>query len=89
MARANGQGRNWACILSTVLFALTTLQLLLRHPQPPGSSAGPGATVLYCGAAVLFVAGWLVGAATAWLLWRSASRTFFEPPRPARPAAGS
>jgi hypothetical protein len=88
MARANGQGRNWACILSTVLFALTTL-LLLRHPQPPGSPAGPGATVLYYGVAVLFVAGWLVGAATVWLLWRSASSTFFEPPRPARPAAGS
>ena len=27
MARANGQGRNWARILSTVLFGLATLQL--------------------------------------------------------------
>jgi len=27
MARANGQGRNWARILSTVLFVLATLQL--------------------------------------------------------------
>ena len=27
MARANGQGRNWARILSTVLFGVATLQL--------------------------------------------------------------
>jgi hypothetical protein len=89
LARANGQGGNWARILSTVLFALTMLQLPLRHPQPPGSPAGLGAAVQYYGVAVLFVTGWLVGAATVWLLWRSASSTFFEPPRPARPAAGS
>jgi hypothetical protein len=89
MARANGRGRNWARILSTVLFALTTLQLLQRHLQPPGSPAGLSATVLYYGVAALFVAGWLVGAATVRLLRRSASSTFFEPPRPARPAAGS
>src|ERR1035438_9278173 len=35
MARANGQGRNGARILSTVLFGRATLQL--RHPQPQGS----------------------------------------------------
>ena len=28
MARANGQGRNWARILSTVLFGLATLELI-------------------------------------------------------------
>ena len=88
MARANGQGRNWARILSTVLFVLATLQLPGAFTQPV-SHAGSGATVLYYGVAVLFVAAWLVGAVAVWLLWRSASRTFFEPPRPARPAAGS
>jgi hypothetical protein len=31
MARANGQGRNWARILSTVLFALATLHLFGDH----------------------------------------------------------
>src|SRR5579872_1317451 len=41
MARTNGQGRNWARILSTVLLGLATLQL--RHPQPPGGPAGFGA----------------------------------------------
>jgi hypothetical protein len=77
MARANGQGRNWARILSTVLFGLATLQL--GHPQPQGSPAGFGVTVLYYGVAALFVAGWLVGAAAVWLLWRRASTAFFKP----------
>jgi hypothetical protein len=77
MARANGQGRNWARILSTVLFGLATLQL--RHPQPQGSPAGSGATVLYYGVMALSVAGWLVGAAAVWLLWRPSSSAFFKP----------
>jgi len=77
MARANGQGRNWARILSTVLFGLATLQLL--HPQPQGSPAGFGVTVLYYGSTVLFVAAWLAGAAAVWLLWRPASSAFFKP----------
>jgi hypothetical protein len=77
MARVNGQGRNWARILSTVVFALATLDV--RHPQPPGSPAGFGATVLYYGGTALVVAAWLVGAAVVWLLWRPASRAFFKP----------
>jgi len=78
MARANGQGRNWARILSTVLFGLATLQLGGAFTQSP-SHAGFGATVLYYGATKLFVAAWLVGAAAVWLLWRSASSVFFKP----------
>ena len=79
MARANGQGRNWARIVSTVLFGLATLQLL--HPQPQGSRAGSGVTApLYYGVTALFVAAWLVGAAAVWLLWRPASSHFFKPP---------
>jgi hypothetical protein len=77
MARANGQGRNWARILSTVLFGLATLDV--RYPQPPGSPAGFGAMVLYYGGTALVVAAWLVGAAVVWLLWRPASRAFFKP----------
>jgi hypothetical protein len=83
MARENGQGRTWARILSTVLFGLATLQLPGAFTQPV-SHAGFGATVLYYGGTALFVAAWLVGAAAVWLLWRPASRTFFEPPRAAR-----
>jgi hypothetical protein len=78
MARANGQGRNWARILSTVLFGLATLQLPGAFTQPT-SHAGPGATALYYVVAVLFVATWLVGAAAVWLLWRPDSSAFFKP----------
>jgi hypothetical protein len=77
MARANGQGRNWARILSTVLFGLATLQLRGDFTQPV-SHAGFGATVLYYGGTALFVAAWLVGAAAVWLLWRPASSAFFK-----------
>jgi hypothetical protein len=78
MARANGQGQNWARNLSTVLLGLATLQLLGAFTQPP-SHAGSGATVLYYGATALFAAAWLAGAAAMWLLWRPASSAFFTP----------
>jgi hypothetical protein len=77
MARANGQGRNWARILSTVLFGLATLQLRGAFTQPV-SHAGSGATALYYGATALFAAAWLAGAAAVWLLWRPASSAFFK-----------
>ncbi len=78
MARANGQGRNWARILSTVLFGLATLQLRGVFTQPV-SHAGLGAAVLYYGGAALFAAAWLAGAAAVWLVWRPASSAFFKP----------
>jgi hypothetical protein len=78
LARANGQGRNWARILSTVLFGLATLQLPGAFTQPV-SHAGSGATALYYGTTALFAAAWLAGAAAVWLLWRPASSTFFKP----------
>ena len=77
MARANGQGRTWARIVSTVLFGLATLQLPGGFTKPV-SHAGFGATVLHYGGTVLFVAAWLVGAAAVWLLWRPASSAFFK-----------
>jgi hypothetical protein len=79
MARANGQDRNWARILSTVLFGLATLQLRGAFTQP-GSHAGFGVTVAYYGGTALFIAAWLAGAAVVWLLWRPASGAFFKPP---------
>jgi hypothetical protein len=78
MARANDQGRNWARIVSTVLFGLATLQLRGAFTRPV-SHAGFGVTVLYYGAAALFAAAWLAGAAAVWLLWRPASSAFFTP----------
>ena len=77
MARANGQGRNWARILSMVLFGLATLQLPGDFTQPV-SHVGFGATVLYYGGSALVAAAWLVGAAVVWLLWRPSSSAFFK-----------
>ena len=76
MARANGQGRNWARTLSTVLFALATLQLTGIF-KTPASHAGSGVEALGLTGTVL---PWLAGLAVVWLLWRPASSAFFKPP---------
>jgi hypothetical protein len=75
MARADGQGRNWARILSTVLFGLATLQLTGIY-KTPVSHVGFGMEVL---GLILPVLGWLIGLAVVWLLWRPASSAFFKP----------
>jgi hypothetical protein len=74
MARANGQGRNWARVLSTVLFAVATLQLTSVFRTPIG--VGFGAAAL---GAILTVLPWLAGLAAVWLLWRRDSSAFFKP----------
>jgi hypothetical protein len=63
MARANGQGRNWARILSTVLFAVATPELTRNHGL----------------AQVFWALTCLTGLTAVWLLWRPASRAFFTP----------
>jgi hypothetical protein len=68
LARATSRGRNWARILSTVLFALATLELIGNH----------GVAQVCC--AVLT---WLAGLAAVWLLWRPASSAFFRRQRQA------
>ncbi len=69
MARATSQGKNWARILSTVLFGLATLQLLGNHGL----------------AQVFFAAlTWLTGLPAVWLLWRPASSAFFKSAKAAR-----
>jgi hypothetical protein len=68
MARANGQGKNWARILSTVLFGLATLDLIGVFAQPK--------TVLGLVFPVLI---WFVGLGAVWLLWRPDSSEFFKP----------
>ena len=70
MARAASQGRNWARILSTVLFGLATLQLLGNHGV---------VQVFYA------VLTWLTGLPAVWLLWRPASSAFFRSARALRP----
>jgi hypothetical protein len=64
MARAAGQGRNWARILSTVLFGLDTLGWAGRNASP--------------GPLLLALLTWLAGAAAVWQLWRPASSAFFK-----------
>ena len=68
MARANGQGRNWARILSTVLFGLATLDLFGVISQPK--------TVL---GLIFPVLTWLVGAGAVYFLWQRESSEFFKP----------
>lgn len=64
MARANGEGRNWARILATVLVGLATLHLF-----------GNKGIVEVAFAVVT----WLVGLVAVWLLWRPTSNVFFKP----------
>ena len=68
MARANSQGRNWARIVSTVLFVLATLDLFGVISQPK--------TLLEL---VFPVLTWLIGAGAVFLLWRGESSAFFKP----------
>jgi hypothetical protein len=68
MARANSQGRNWARILSSVLFGLATLDLVGVITQPK--------TIL---GLVFPVLTWLLGLAAVVLLWQPASTAFFRP----------
>ena len=67
MAWANGRGRNWARILSTVLFGLATLNLTTVF-RTPGIRLGFGVTA----PVPIAVLTWLVGLAVVWLLWRPA-----------------
>ena len=70
MARKNGQGKNWARILSTVLFALATLDLFGVVSQPKTALG-----------LIFPVLTWLVGLGAVILLWRKDSTEFFKPRR--------
>jgi hypothetical protein len=77
MARETGRGRNWARVVSTVLFGAATLDLTevfgpsgMRFSLVPVIAGSRTVPVLY----------WLVGFAVVWLLWRPASGAFFRPP---------
>ncbi len=68
MARKNSQGRNWARIVSTVLFGLATLDLfgVLSQPKTLTGLVFPLLT-------------WLIGLGAIVLLWRRPSTEFFGP----------
>jgi hypothetical protein len=77
MARANGQGKNWARILSSVLFGLATLDLFGVLSQPKTALG-----------LVFPVLTWLVGLSAIVLLWRRESTGFFKSPGSSRPSGG-
>ena len=68
MARANNQGKNWARILSTVLFCLATLDLVGVFGEPKTALG-----------LIFPVLTWLVGLGAVFLLWRPESNAFFKP----------
>jgi hypothetical protein len=68
MAKSNSQGRNWARIVSSVLFGLATLDLFGVFSQPK--------TLL---GLVFPVLTWLIGLGAIILLWRKDSSAFFKP----------
>ena len=70
MARKNGQGKNWARILSSVLFGLATLDLFGVFSQPKTALG-----------LVFPLLTWLVGLGVVILLWRKESTDFFKPRR--------
>jgi hypothetical protein len=102
MARANGKGRHWARIVSTVLFGLATLELIRARPHYGGGYlahfdvGGHMYSVIHSPVgAVVFglivpVLLWLIGLTVVWLLWRPDSSAFFKPhPGIVRSARGS
>lgn len=71
MARANGQGKNWARITATVLFCLWTVNTITIVTR----------TSLIL-AMVFPVIAWLFGLGAVFLLWRPESAAFFKPKPP-------
>ena len=68
MSRANSQGKNWARIVSSVLFGLATLDMFGVLSQPK--------TLL---GLVFPVLTWLIGLGAVFFLWRPESSAFFKP----------
>jgi hypothetical protein len=68
MSWANKNGKNWARIVSTVLFCLATLDLVGVFGQPKTALG-----------LIFPVLTWLVGLGAVFLLWRPESTAFFKP----------
>jgi hypothetical protein len=70
MGRASSRGRNWARLLSTVLFGMATLKMIDVFSEPK--------TLL---GLIFWAPAWLAGLTAVWLLWRPESSAFFKPQR--------
>ena len=68
MSWASRNGKNWARILSTVLFCLATLDLVGVFGQPKTALG-----------LIFPVLTWLVGLGAVFLLWRPDASAFFKP----------
>jgi len=81
MAYANRAGRNWARIVATVFFALSTvftlIGLVMRAAGSTNSTMSSGsATVL---SLIIGLVGWVIGLATVILLWNRKSSDYYKP----------
>ena len=72
MARKNGEGRYWARMVGTVLFAINTLDMITVFRGPKTFTV------------VFPVLVWLIGAAAVYLLWQPASIQYFNASRAPR-----
>ncbi|HWG64820.1 MAG TPA: hypothetical protein VG253_24305 [Streptosporangiaceae bacterium] len=66
MAAMNKSGRNWARIVSTVLFGLNTLLLLFSFSRPHATLS-----------VLLLIVVWLIGLSVIILLWRRESTAYY------------
>ena len=71
MAQSSKAGKNWARIVSTVLFAIETINVVA------------GASALSSGGAsrIYSIVIWLIGLGAVILLWRRSSTEYFKAPR--------
>jgi hypothetical protein len=67
MAWANGKGRNWARIVSSVLFGINTLDVLLLLGQPHAAISVAFSLIV-----------WLVGVGAIVLIWSKQSAPFYH-----------
>jgi hypothetical protein len=70
IARACQDGRNWARITGTVLFAINTIDAVV------GATIAPVAT----GVRIWYVVIWLIGLTAVVLLWQRPSTAYFKAP---------
>ena len=73
MGQASSRGRNWARLLSTVLFGMAALKMIDVFSEPK--------TLL---GLIFWAPAWLAGLTAVWLLWRPESSAFFKPQRAVR-----
>ena len=75
MARKNRSGRNWARIVASVLFALSTFSL---YSSVNSLHGGETVRVVDIVSFVLVVAEWICGLGAVALLWRAESTAYFK-----------